>query len=135
MRFLAAAILAGVLLPGYANAANVTAYGNDTPFQLPEGDNLIDGPHTLTCKHPSGCLLTLSVYVVENEPGDSKSCIFVDGKNPMPKCNYDFSYNKRAFIHVSTGPHTVEMHIFNETAPSGETVSSWETEYTLYAKP
>ncbi|HEX3666069.1 MAG TPA: hypothetical protein VHU23_12665 [Rhizomicrobium sp.] len=135
MRFLvAAAVLAGVLLPGYANAVQVTAYGSDTPMNVMKGDNLIDGPHTINCKSPSGCLLTVSLYAVNATDPSPKSCIFVDGQDVTPKCGYDdiVAPSKQGFRQVSQGTHTVEMH---ELCDQPGQVLAWETEYALYRKP
>jgi|HubBroStandDraft_5_1064220.scaffolds.fasta_scaffold65343_1 hypothetical protein len=135
MRLITTAILLGTLLPTFANAASATAYGSDTPFNIVNGDNLIDGPHMLNCKNANGCLLTLSVYATHTgSGGDLKTCIFVDGADPMPMCDWDGinPVSKNAFSKVTQGTHTVEMHMFRQAG--GDQVLAWETEYALYRK-
>jgi hypothetical protein len=135
MKLTFAATFIAALLPVCADAANVTAYGNDKPFEIPVGDNLIDGPHTLNCKNVNGCLLTLTVYAGTDGGGFStKTCVFVDGHDPVPKCDTDSAdpLVKHAFIKVGQGTHSMEMHMIQTTG--SVQVYWWEAEYALYGK-
>jgi hypothetical protein len=134
MRLIIGATLIAATLPICANAAQVTAYGGDTPFQTVKGDNVIDGPHTLNCKDAKGCLLTVTIFIGNSNTGSPKTCVFVDGQDVTPKCDYDYlsPISKHAFKHIAQGTHTVEMH--EECDVVGQVIW-WETEYALHREP
>lgn len=118
-------------------AAPSTAIVANTPLAL-------DNPTQIKCPAAAGCRMIAEVaamIAVINAPGSAGLCVYLDGNDANPGCNYiskvdpasgEVTLSNRLNYTMSAGFHTVQTFLVSQSAG---TMYSYQADYALYKSP